>query len=189
MAKFVFIAQKGTALCAVFFFARAGRGTALAVRNGCPTTGRFLGVGPLADKYAELSPYNFAFNDPANVNDPTGADPPLSPGTMRLVANLFEFTPENGSSYWGPGVGGTANDAFSTMQLVQAGAYNGLGGGVNQFQEGGGSARYGSFTDGQSTVAAHSVSTNTAIIVSGFSKAASSIESQVAYMKQDAQEG
>ena len=39
-----------------------------------PTLGRFLGVDPLADKYADYSPYNFAFNDPANLNDPSGAD-------------------------------------------------------------------------------------------------------------------
>jgi hypothetical protein len=32
-------------------------------------------VDPLASKYASLSPYNYAFNNPVSLNDPTGADP------------------------------------------------------------------------------------------------------------------
>jgi hypothetical protein len=32
-------------------------------------------VDPLAAKYASLSPYNYAFNNPVSLNDPTGADP------------------------------------------------------------------------------------------------------------------
>ena len=39
------------------------------------TLGRFLGVDPLAGKYANLSPYQFSFNDPVNYQDPSGADP------------------------------------------------------------------------------------------------------------------
>ncbi len=38
-------------------------------------TGRFTGVDPMAAKYASLTPYNYAFNDPVSYNDPSGADP------------------------------------------------------------------------------------------------------------------
>ncbi|MBC8084557.1 MAG: hypothetical protein H7Z21_15275 [Hymenobacter sp.] len=46
-------------------------------RSYDPATARFLGADPLAAKYAEQSPYGFAFNAPANYNDPSGADPML----------------------------------------------------------------------------------------------------------------
>jgi hypothetical protein len=43
---------------------------------------RFHQVDPLAAKYASLSPYNYAFNNPVSLNDPTGADPALNnPGS------------------------------------------------------------------------------------------------------------
>ena len=45
-------------------------------RNYDPTIGRFQGVDPLADKYADESPYSFGFNDPINFNDPNGDEPP-----------------------------------------------------------------------------------------------------------------
>ncbi len=38
-------------------------------------TGRFTGIDPVAAKYASLTPYNYAFNDPVGYNDPSGADP------------------------------------------------------------------------------------------------------------------
>ena len=44
-------------------------------RNYDPTTGRFLGVDPLAHKFADSSPYAFGFNDPMNFNDPHGDEP------------------------------------------------------------------------------------------------------------------
>ncbi|WP_069658632.1 DUF6443 domain-containing protein [Arcticibacter eurypsychrophilus] len=40
-----------------------------------PALGRFNAHDPMVDKYASWTPYNFAFNDPSNQNDPTGADP------------------------------------------------------------------------------------------------------------------
>ena len=40
-----------------------------------PTLGRFAEVDPVADKYGSLNPYNFAFNDPAGINDPMGDEP------------------------------------------------------------------------------------------------------------------
>jgi RHS repeat-associated protein len=43
-------------------------------RNYDPVLGRLSQVDPLAAKYSSLTPYNFALNDPAYWNDPTGAD-------------------------------------------------------------------------------------------------------------------
>lgn len=40
-----------------------------------PWIGRMNGVDPMAAKYASMTPYNYAFNDPVALNDPSGADP------------------------------------------------------------------------------------------------------------------
>jgi RHS repeat-associated protein len=48
-----------------------------------PVLARFHQVDPLAAKYASLSPYNYAFNNPVSLNDPTGAEPPQ---TIRHTA-------------------------------------------------------------------------------------------------------
>jgi RHS repeat-associated protein len=40
-----------------------------------PALGRMNAVDPMASKYASLTPYNYAFNTPVTLNDPTGADP------------------------------------------------------------------------------------------------------------------
>jgi len=37
--------------------------------------GRFNAMDPMVDKYGDWTPYNFAFNDPGNKNDPEGDDP------------------------------------------------------------------------------------------------------------------
>ena len=41
-------------------------------RSYDPTIGRFMGVDPLADSYADLTPYQYAANDPMQFNDPMG---------------------------------------------------------------------------------------------------------------------
>jgi RHS repeat-associated protein len=40
-----------------------------------PALGRMLQIDPVASKYASVSPYNYSFNDPVALNDPSGADP------------------------------------------------------------------------------------------------------------------
>lgn len=40
-----------------------------------PVLGRFNAVDPMAEKYDDLSVYNFCFNNPVSFSDPTGADP------------------------------------------------------------------------------------------------------------------
>ncbi|QKG52852.1 RHS repeat-associated core domain-containing protein [Hymenobacter sp. BRD67] len=51
-------------------------------RNYDPTTGRFQGVDPLADTYADSSPYAFGNNDPVNFNDPNGDEPIIMDGRL-----------------------------------------------------------------------------------------------------------
>lgn len=45
------------------------------LREYDPQIGRFNAIDMMVDKYARWSPYNFAFNDPVGLNDPSGADP------------------------------------------------------------------------------------------------------------------
>lgn len=40
-----------------------------------PVLGRMNAVDPMADKYADLTPYNYSFNSPISINDPSGGDP------------------------------------------------------------------------------------------------------------------
>ena len=72
-----------------------------------PTIGRFLGVDPLADKYSDYSPYNFALNDPANLNDPSGADAlsDLAVNNARLMGEGTTI-PSMGDGAGGHGEGG-----------------------------------------------------------------------------------
>ncbi|OJJ17212.1 hypothetical protein BKI52_31380 [marine bacterium AO1-C] len=44
-------------------------------RSYDPQLGRFHQVDPLADLFTGITPYNYAFNDPAGLNDPTGLCP------------------------------------------------------------------------------------------------------------------
>jgi len=44
-------------------------------RDYDPALGRMTGVDIMANKYSSVSPYNYAFNDPIGLNDPSGADP------------------------------------------------------------------------------------------------------------------
>jgi RHS repeat-associated protein len=43
-------------------------------RNYDPVLGRMHQVDPMATKYASLTPYNYALNDPVLLNDPMGDD-------------------------------------------------------------------------------------------------------------------
>jgi RHS repeat-associated protein len=40
-----------------------------------PVLGRFYALDPLAGKYSSATPYNYCFNDPLNMSDPSGAEP------------------------------------------------------------------------------------------------------------------
>ncbi|NII83107.1 DUF6443 domain-containing protein [Pedobacter sp. SG908] len=40
-----------------------------------PVLARMNSIDPMSDKYADWSTYNYSFNNPVNLNDPSGADP------------------------------------------------------------------------------------------------------------------
>lgn len=42
-----------------------------------PAIGRFMQTDPLADFYAGINPYSFAFNNPISYSDPDGLGPIL----------------------------------------------------------------------------------------------------------------
>jgi hypothetical protein len=62
------------------------------LREYDPVLGRFNGVDIMATKYANLSPYNYGFNNPVYWNDPTGADgePPTWQQLMAAINALLE---------------------------------------------------------------------------------------------------
>jgi len=47
----------------------------LEYRNYDPALGRMNQIDPMASKYASMTPYNYAFNDPVYWNDASGAEP------------------------------------------------------------------------------------------------------------------
>ena len=48
----------------------------LEFRNYDPILGRMHQVDPMTDKYSSHTPYNYSFNSPVMLNDPSGAEPP-----------------------------------------------------------------------------------------------------------------
>jgi RHS repeat-associated protein len=89
-----------------------------------PALGRFLGVDPMADSYADMAPYQFAGNDPVNFNDPSGAVISMDAmGRMTMTGgrgNDFFFRPNMD----GPGSGGGGDSGGG-------GGGNGIGMGID----------------------------------------------------------
>ncbi|WP_276089287.1 DUF6443 domain-containing protein [Pedobacter sp. JY14-1] len=69
-------------------------------RNYDPVLGRFNGVDPMADKYTDYTVYNYAFNNPISLTDPSGAAP--VPDFDKIVEEL-KRSPFGG--VWTPGGG------------------------------------------------------------------------------------
>jgi RHS repeat-associated protein len=96
-----------------------------------PALGRMTSVDPVAGKYSSLTPYNYAFNTPVNLNDPSGADP-YGRSTLRDWAanNRLDggriYQDADGGMYgsgvfgsafirYGPGDGGALTDLVDFM--------------------------------------------------------------------------
>ena len=76
-----------------------------------PTLGRMNAIDPMASKYASLSPYNYAFNDPVYFNDPSGADP-----AYQRSDDTWWAGPRSGWGKWSYGGPG----AFANEQRLLA---------------------------------------------------------------------
>jgi RHS repeat-associated protein len=128
-------------------------------RNYDPVLGRMNQVDPLASKYAATTPYNFAFNDPANYNDPLGDDPGSSAHCSWCYTKPRPIDTGNGSGGgsgegggnpfaglmgrsagffdpgWQPGSGSLSAGAFASMD-ARYNAYNIARGNVNALRSG-----------------------------------------------------
>jgi len=100
-----------------------------------PVLGRMNAVDPMADKYSELTPYNYAGNDPIMFNDPMGDDFNDLDEVQRTIDQLRGL--ENGGS--STGINDiTRFDAFGafTAAVDYLDKYNGWGtnGAVGSFE-------------------------------------------------------
>jgi RHS repeat-associated protein len=95
-----------------------------------PAIGRMLQVDPMVEKYAGLTPYNYAFNDPVYYSDPSGADPITIRGNVITVnwdeTGAFGGKWRNGN--WEPftseqEVAGWALDNFDFLGAIEPHAY------------------------------------------------------------------
>ena len=65
-----------------------------------PALGRMTGVDAMAGKYSSVTPYNYAFNDPVGLNDPSSGDDVYIPtGTYNMIMNLFNSSGNGTTTY------------------------------------------------------------------------------------------
>jgi RHS repeat-associated protein len=106
-------------------------------RNYDPALARLNQVDGLADNYSSASPYNFALNNPASQNDPTGLwmNPALWNSMIAQFATLVSQIKMADSNNGGGGTGGGAGDAVrsigggSLFSDAQRNFYSPMGGG------------------------------------------------------------
>ncbi|MBS1976569.1 MAG: hypothetical protein JST46_04320 [Bacteroidetes bacterium] len=103
-------------------------------RNYDPILGRLTQVDPLSAKYAEMSPYHFAFNNPATFNDPGGADAECFvcsqaayTAGMPWSHDYITGRPANSEGYqaWNPGFYGPAMSASQAVGALLSSANGG----------------------------------------------------------------
>ncbi|TAF71951.1 MAG: hypothetical protein EAZ53_17220 [Bacteroidetes bacterium] len=82
-----------------------------------PQIGRMTGVDALADEFAGVTPYNYAFNNPINLNDPSGLCPNCK--TWQDVYNTAQNDPSKlqAGTYINSGDGGFAHVESGTKIL------------------------------------------------------------------------
>ncbi|WPU98892.1 DUF6443 domain-containing protein [Mucilaginibacter sp. cycad4] len=87
-----------------------------------PQIGRFNSIDPMVDSYAGWTPYNFTFNDPVGMNDPSGAapggigpNPGFAPDVWAQIEAQWNTTNYGNQSHSGSDTNG---------QIVQAQIYN-----------------------------------------------------------------
>ncbi|GAA3943761.1 hypothetical protein GCM10022406_27980 [Hymenobacter algoricola] len=99
------------------------------LRSYDPTLGRFWGVDPLANEFTSWSPYHFAYNDPINYNDPTGAN------AQEAILNYQQqYDRIHGAgSYANEGRGGS-NAMIYEVAYQNGGAGVGMIGGISSKQ-------------------------------------------------------
>ncbi|MBX2913135.1 MAG: hypothetical protein KF717_13235 [Cyclobacteriaceae bacterium] len=103
----------------------------MAYRGYDPAIGRMSGVDPLAARYAHLTPYQYAANDPVYYNDPTGAmtdDTPWSVEYKRRGKYKYTDSPAEWAAY----------------------SYSDFGGGFNTYQNFYGSGWHNQMNNGSS---------------------------------------
>jgi len=74
----------------------------LQYRNYDPILGRMNQVDPMATKYASLTPYNFAFNDPVYYNDISGADPNQDSGLKEWMRESNARSDRDFNNFFNP---------------------------------------------------------------------------------------
>jgi RHS repeat-associated protein len=82
-----------------------------AFRGYDPALGRFMQVDPMATKYASLSGYHYAYNNPVMNNDPSGADPSWTAGGCQC---------DNGSMNWEAWEADRRNQSAQAAALAMA---------------------------------------------------------------------
>ncbi|MCD0488053.1 hypothetical protein LPB86_07420 [Pedobacter sp. MC2016-14] len=83
-----------------------------------PVLARFNAVDPMAEKYDDLTVYNFAFNNPVTFSDPSGADPIGSWEELLSIINQLLNNPYGGywNSFGGFGLFYDHQDAFDQIE-------------------------------------------------------------------------
>jgi len=72
----------------------------LPFRNYDATIGRMMQVDPMATKNRSYGSYNYGFNNPILLTDPSGADPPAGPQGPPGIEHMGGYTDDNGEFHW-----------------------------------------------------------------------------------------
>jgi RHS repeat-associated protein len=96
-----------------------------------PALGRMMQVDPMASKYSSISPYNYALNNPAFWNDPTGADVTWD-DIFDIIDRLWNEVPmdpggggSNGGAGWSASGGFTGGYGYDAA-VSYGTAYNAM---------------------------------------------------------------